>query len=78
MPERRKVSEQSFRGELQEIGIVAEKTAGVELCQPDIKVIALKLLEVVAADFRGLGGFADGDALFCALPRGVRRWSAYG
>ena len=51
-----------FAGEFQVDRVGAEEAAHVDFGQFDIKLVILVFVQVVAADFGGLGGFTDGNA----------------
>ena len=65
-PEGRIVAEHPVAGELQKIGVVAQKSARVDLGETDVEVVAFEFLQVVPANFSRLGGLANGNTFFFA------------
>ena len=52
-----------FGGQAEEAGVVAQETAHVDVGQVDVELVALELVQVVAADLGRFRRLANGDAL---------------
>ena len=50
--------------QFQKVRVGAQKAARIDFGQTDVELVALEFLQVIAANFCGLGGLANGDALF--------------
>src|SRR5208283_6108601 len=57
------VAHDAVHGYAQVAGVAPQEAAGVDLGQADVELVALELLQVLAAYLGRLGGLADGYAL---------------
>ncbi len=62
VPERAEVGEDPVGRQVQEFRVIVQEAADVDLGQPDVELVALELLQIVAPDLGRLGGLANRDA----------------
>ncbi len=60
------VAQDAVGRDAQEVRVAAQEAARVDVGQADVELVALELLQVLAADLRRLGRLADGYALLLA------------
>ena len=60
------VVEDAVGGDFEKLGVGAQEAAYVDLAQANIEIVALKFLEVLAANLGRFGGLANGDAFLFA------------